>query len=219
MKKIVLLLVSLVVVFGLTACESVCVGPECVVGEQEEGTAVDNAIPFTHINGHGEETDKTAFVLLEYKLRDYVKYQVTYLSCTCRPADFNYWNVAYIEINLFTNDIRYISFDSDGEEGHYHPGTWGDSSGAPEQNGITFENLEEDYFPWYIGKTSEDLEGISLFLNGSYHDLEGNTVQINDVNGDGELLVDAFAGSSVSTNNFLRVVKELLTYHEAKYNE
>ena len=110
MKKLMLLIATLLLVFALTACEDLCVGAECIVqdpsGETPATTELPkNLIPFVHVNGEGHQTDKLAYVLLEYKLRDYVKYQVTYLSCTCRPGDYNYWNVAFIEINTNTNDI------------------------------------------------------------------------------------------------------------------
>ena len=225
MKKIVLLIASFIIVLTLSACsESLCVGPECIQelgggSANVDGTVVDNAIPYTHINGEGSETDKLAFILLEYKLRDYVKYQITFLACTCRPAENNYWNVAYVEINTFTNDIRTISFGED-SAGHYTPGAWGDSSGAPEQNGVTLQNFEDEFIPWLVGKSYADFDGITLFLNGEYHSLPGNTVEITDMTSDGsELLVDAFAGSSVSSNNMLRVIKELLKYHEENYTE
>jgi len=224
MKKLLLMLLSITFVFGLTACDDLCVGPECITNAVDDstddndddtvipgGTSVDNVIPYIHLNGHGEETEKNGFILFEVEVRDYVKYQVAYLSCTCRDAVVNYYNVAYIEINKYTNDVRTLSFDKDGENGHYHPGTWGDSSGDENQNNVTFEMFEDDFFPWIVGKTSADLEGIYYFNNGDYFDLS-NTKTIDETD-----LIDEFAGSSVSTNNIIRIVKELLSYHEENY--
>jgi hypothetical protein len=223
MKKLVLILVSALFVLTLSACDDLCVGPECITGEVDDnpddndndggdngGTAVDNVLPFTHINGHGEETEKNAFILYEFEVRDYVKYQVTYISCTCRDAVYNYWQVAFIEVNKYTNDVLYISFDLDGDDGHYTPGTWGDSSPTPA--GKTYEDFATDFFPWLEGKSLADLEGISVFTNDDYHGVQ-NTANIAEQD-----LIDDFAGSSVSTNNLIRIIKELLEYHEAKYN-
>lgn len=224
MKKLLLMLVSIMFVFALTACDDLCVGPECITGPVDDntddtgddttdtgGTNVDNVLPFVHINGHGEETEKNGFILFEVEVRDYVKYQVAYLSCTCRDKVVNYWQVAYIEINKYTNDVRTISFTTDGEGGHYTPGTWGDSSGDANQNGVTFEMFETDFFPWLVGKTSADLDGIYFFGNGTYFDVT-NTTPIAETD-----LIDEFAGSSVSSNNLIRIVKELLAYHDTKY--
>ncbi len=210
MKKLSLLLLTLVFVVTLSACGELCVGPECVTGETNNGGVVaDNAMPFTHLNGHGDETTKNAYILFEYKLRDYVKYQVTYLSCTCRNADVNYWQVAYVEIDLNTNELLTISFGHDGEDGHYTAGMWGDSDPTP--TGKTLDDFETEFIPWLIGKTLEDLEGIQVFKNSDYHGIS-NTVTIDDQD-----LIDDYTGSSVSTNNMIRVMKELLAYHEANY--
>ncbi len=222
MKKFALLIATFILVFTLTSCDDVCVGPECL-GEVSDGGATEYTpgngfmMPFTHINGEGHEEEQAAYILLDYKLRDYVKYQVAYLSCTCRAGDVNYWNVAFIEVNM-DNTIKSISFghdyDADGEEGHYYAGVWGDSSGAPEQNGVTFEMFESRFFPWFIGKSLVELEGLNVWTNSTMYDSFSNEGTIDD-----QTLIDDFAGSSVSTNNFLRVVKELLHYHEDKYAE
>ena len=207
MKKLVLLSLSLFTVLLLSACGDLCVGPECVAGD---GPDVENVILYTHINGHGEETEKQAFVLFEAELRDYVKYQVAYLSCTCRDSIVNYWNVMYIEVEKYSHEVLTISFGED-SEGHYTPGTWGDSSGDPNQAGITFEQFESDFIPWLVGKTPDDLAGIYVFDN------DGHLGVTNDVDLDQDL-VDAFAGSSVSTNNMIRIVKEILIYHGENYD-
>ncbi len=226
MKKIILMIVSMVLVLGLAACEDVCVGPECITGETTDGencgdttggdttgedvTGYDKALPMLHINGEGHETEKVVLVLYEYSLRDYVKYQITYLSCTCRPADYNYWNVGFVEINKSTNDIRTISFNEVPGE-HYSAGVWGDSSPTPA--GKTLENFETDFLPWLVGKSLTDLDGISVFTNEPYHGTDYNTTDIAEQN-----LIDDFAGSSVSTNNMIRAMKALLEYHEENYN-
>ncbi len=244
MKKILLVMALFLFVFTLTACEDVCIGAECILTEEEvnedppcvgddcevpdpnddcedivceecpepveiDGTVVQNAIQYKHINGHGDVTDKNAFILLEWPLRDYVRYQIAYLSCTCRNPDVNYWQLAYVEINLYTNDIRVISFNEDSTH-HYTAGMWGDSSPTPA--GKTLENFEDEFIPWLIGKSLTDLEGISVFKNDEYYGIQ-NTTNIDEQD-----LIDGYAGSSVSTNNMIRVMKSLLEYHEEKNN-
>jgi len=213
MKKIILLFVSLVTVIALSACSDVCVGPECVTGEEGGGGSIDTALPYKHIDGYALETDQTAFILYEYEVTGYVRYQVAYISCTCRPAVNNYWNVAFIEINKNNNDVRYISFDEDEVGGHYTAGLWGDSDPVDQRPDLTFEKYKTDFFPWLIGKTPEDLSGISVFTNGDYLGKSYNTTTIAEQN-----LIDDFAGGSVSTNNLIRVVKVLMDYHVENYS-
>ncbi len=236
MKKILLMTMLFFLVLTLSACEDMCIGPECYITAEDiddngdnsddcevceeceeceecpeiNGIVVSNALPFVHLNGHGTESDKNAFILLEWKLRDYVRYQVTYISCTCRNADVNYWQVAYVEINLSTNDIRTLSFNED-SGGHYTAGMWGDSSPIPE-TGKTLADFENDFIPWLVGKTYVDLEGIVAFTNDDYYGLQNTTVIAE------QDLIDDFAGSSVSTNSMIRVMKALLVYHEEKYD-
>lgn len=225
MKKLLMLFAVVTMVFTLSSCgeDGLCVGPECLgatTGTDEYENGMGYAIPFTHVNGEGHEDAMNAYVLMEYnKLSDYVIYQVTYLSCTCRDGDVNFWNTVYLQINKDTNDINLISFrheyDSKGKEGHYNAGTWGDSSGADEQGGITLEDLEEGYFPWFIGKTLSDLDGMTVATNGTMHGFSNSAaVEFTTTNG---WDVDDFASSTVSTNNFLRVIIEVLRYHESKY--
>ena len=49
-------------------------------------------IPFNHIDGPKEEDLFYAFVPFKYVARSYIKYQVTFISCTCRSADVNVWS-------------------------------------------------------------------------------------------------------------------------------
>ena len=65
------------------------------LGEGSKANVV-AVIPITHINGPREIDEFYAFVNFKYKARNYIKYQVTYISCTCRSADVNYWQTAYV---------------------------------------------------------------------------------------------------------------------------
>lgn len=233
MKKLMLLL-ALVLVLALSACSDLCVGSDCYLGEtdptdpvdptdptdptdpvdpEDPSTELENILFYDHINGHGHVVEnELGYILFEYEMRDFVKYQVSYLSCTCRNPDINYYNVMYIEINKSTNTVREITFGPvyDVSTGHdYYPATWGDSTPTP--GGKYLEDFENDFFPWLEGKSLSDLDGISLFTNEVYHDIQ-NTVTIAETD-----LIDSFAGSSVSTNNLIRITKSLLEYHEEKY--
>lgn len=242
MKKLLLITVLFFLVFTLSACEDMCIGSECILSdngnenpdpnpdqdiecdvcedcpevEEIDGTVVQNAIQYGHINGHGVVTDKNAFVLLEFKLRDYIRYQVTYLSCTCRPADLNYWQVAFVEISLKTSsvpsEIITLSFNDD-SGGHYTAGMWGDSITRTDIDyGRTREDFETEFIPWIVGKSLADFDGISVFTNDDYFGIQNTTVIAETE------LIDGFAGSSVSTNNMIRVMKSLLEYHVEKYD-
>ncbi len=100
-------------------------------------------IPFAHINGPQKIWDFYALINYVYTNRPdgYVKYQVTYLSCTCRTADVNYWQTAYVEItipesgNVEDAVLKTLSFDKDIQDSdlapgdtNYTAGFWGDSS-------------------------------------------------------------------------------------------
>ncbi len=211
MKKLLLLLTTLFIVLTLSACSDICIGAGCIEGDATSSATTDFMIPFSHISGEGAETDKFAYLLFEEPVQEWVKYQITFLSCTCRSQLVNYWQVAFVEINKYTNDVRTISFGQDGIDGHYTAGMWGDSDPTPA--GITLIDFETDFIPWLVGKSLSDLEGISIFTNENYHGLVQNTVTINEQD-----MIDDYAGSSVSTNNMIRVIKALLEYHEENYN-
>lgn len=185
-------------------------------GSTTEGTGNSDidmtVLKFPHLDGHGSEVMKDMPILFEYEMRDYVKYQVAFVACTCRAPRDNFWSVAYIDVSKETGEIQYISFEQD-SSGHYTAGVWGDSNPIPEVE-VTYEDFERDFFPWIVGKTSEDLDGINIFYDETptvYADY-ANTKQINEPE-----LIDAFSGSSVSTHSIIRVVKTLLEYHDSKY--
>lgn len=198
-----------------------------VIAEAPEATAeVEGLIYYDHINGHGDVvTDHVAYILFEEEMLGFVKYQVAYLACTCRPADVNFWNTMYIEVNKFTDDVNFISFGyDDPTSGHpYTAGMWGDSSPTP--SGKTKEDFAEQFIPWFFGKTMEDLDGINVFKDTSVESYFGitNDKAIDDATwtdpdtGDVIDLIDDYNGSSVSTNNMLRIVQSILEYHEEYY--
>lgn len=166
-------------------------------------------VPHAHIDGPKNETPFYAFVNFKYKARDYVKYQVTFLSCTCRSAAVNYWQTAYIELSLPSSKdkkdavLRTISFDQDAN-GDYMAGFWGDSNPTPA--GRTYEDFKREYLPYFIGKTGEQIKAINTMWDIAEADYQ---------TGEGRegFKIDAFTGSSVSANNIVRILHSVIDYH------
>lgn len=202
MKRIAILLLILLTSISLVGCNNA-----------EQADERTNILTFDHLNGHGDIVTRDAYILFEYEMRDYVKYQIAYVACTCRAPEVNYWKVAYVELSKIDFSIKSISFGEDGT-GHYTAGFWGDSSPIPSGNELTLEDFETQFIPWLEGKTLSDLEGIEVFTNETYAGGVENTKDIAEQN-----LIDLFAGASVSTNNMIRVMKVLLSYHETNYQE
>lgn len=181
------------------------------LGEGTMGNAV-AIIPISHINGPREETDFYAFVNFKYRsegIKSYIKYQITYLSCTCRDANVNYWMTAYVELSLpkskdiNDSEITFLSFDQD-STGHYLAGFWGDSNPTPAGN--TYEEFKEQYIPFFVGKNYEYIQKLSVVEDidaADYASGEGRS----------EYKLDTFSGSSVSTNNIIRMLNALFKYH------
>lgn len=166
-------------------------------------------IPINHINGPRDEHQFYAFVNYKYVSRAFIRYQVTYLSCTCRSADVNYWMTAYVELTLPTsgdiNDstIRSLSYDYD-HDGHYLAGFWGDSNPTPA--GATYEQFKEQYIPFFIGKNYKYIRTLNVV-----EDIDPQLYAEGD--GRENLTLDTFSGSSVSSNNIIRMLLALYDYH------
>jgi hypothetical protein len=181
-------------------------------------------IPFNHINGPKNEWKFYALVNFQYKQRGYVKYQVTYLSCTCRAAKDNYWSTAYIELSLPSSNnpedvtLNALSFDVESEQ-HYVAGFWGDSSPIKDEatqtnviatyekmetspgSGVYYPSIKEDFIPLLIGKTKTEID--------TYNTVD----EMNDAGTLSDDTYDAFTGASVSTNNILRILHAMFEYH------
>ena len=182
-------------------------------------------IPFNHVNGPREEWKFYALVNFVYRDRaeNYVKYQVTYLSCTCRTADVNYWSTAYIEMtipesgNAEEAELKKLSFDVDGT-GKYTAGFWGDSSPimsgntvvatydqVSDGNGGYYPSIKADYIPLLVGKTKAQIDQWNF---------------VDDMKKDGVMsqeMFQEFTGASVSTNNILRILHAVFAYHVDTY--
>ena len=176
-----------------------------------EGTVANAValIPINHVNGPRDEHDFYAFVNYKYTARKYIKYQITYLSCTCRSADVNYWMTAYVELTLPESgkledaEVRTLSFDYDAE-GHYLAGYWGDSNPTPA--GHTYEQIKEEYISYFIGKNYGYISTLNFVDDIAAADYSA---------GEGRegYSLDTFVGSSVSTNNVIRMLNALYEYH------
>lgn len=238
MKKITKILLALLMVLSMTACSSGSTEDEAgttndatndacsttgelnldVINEWlntsadmgEGSTANEIAmIPINHVNGPRDETNFYAFVNFKYAARNYIKYQITYLSCTCRAANVNYWMTAYVELTLPESGkiedsvIRYLSFDYD-YDGHYLGGYWGDSNPTPA--GATYEMFKEEYIPYFIGKDYSYISTLNFV-----EDIDPADYTAGE--GRADLSLDTFSGSSVSTNNIIRMLNALYAHH------
>lgn len=217
-------------------------------------------VPFDHVNGPKAEWDFYALINFVYRDRaaGYVKYQVTYLSCTCRTMDVNYWQTAYIELTIPSSGnpeeavLKKLSFDkdiqdADLQEGEYNyiTGFWGDSSPiydegthsviystydkvevqtgdkyrspdaqvstnpnyylVEEDGKLYYPSIKYDYIPKLVGKTKAELDKYNFS-----EDLLTEEVLT-------QREYDMFAGSSVSTNNILRILHSVFDYHADTY--
>jgi len=166
-------------------------------------------IPFNHIDGPQEEDLFYAFVPFKYVARNYIKYQVSFISCTCRSADVNLWSTAYLELTLPSSgkiedaEIRTLSFDVD-STGHYLGGFWGDSNPPP--SGQTFEQFKAEWLPFYTGKTYGEIKDLNTIADIALADYQAGEGREN-------LQIDAWAGATVSSNNVLRMLQAMFGYH------
>lgn len=166
-------------------------------------------IPHAHIDGPKNETPFYAFVNWKYRARDYVKYQVSYLSCTCREASVNMWQTMYVELTLPESKnpddvkVKFISYDKDSTD-HYTGGHWGDSNPMP--FGQTYDLYKTEYIPFFVQKDAKFINSLSIIddINVSeYQEGEGR---------DG-YTIDALSGASVSANNIIRILHSITDYH------
>lgn len=201
-------------------------------------------IPFTHINGPKDEWAFFGIVNYEYDAIDYFKYQVTYLSCTCRAPEVNYWQTAYVELSVPQSgnaddiELQMLSFEKDGT-GHYNAGFWGDSGTngyfIDGSKGVTYEAIKVGFIPYLVGKTKAELSLLNQYDDINKDDfntwaienelkvtLKEYTKDKIDENGKPldqqeptQIQYDTFLGASVSTNNIIRIVNALIEYHAA----
>ena len=203
----------------VTSCAYTVEGITDYLNENEDMQAVGNPIaiiPIDHINGPREEHDLYAMVDFKYTQGgavSFIKYQVTYVSCTCRAANMNFWQTAYIELTLPESkaredvQIRYLSYDLDSTK-HYNAGFWGDSGTVepiPETD-VTYKMIKEQDIAYFQGKDFAYLDTLT----------EMNDIALEDCQaGEGreDYTLDTFTGASVSTNNIVRMINAIIDYH------
>jgi len=160
----------------------------------DDGTVtIDNAFYYTHISGHGDETQRLAYILFEYEQLETVKYQVAYIACTCRGAEVNYYSVAYLELSKEDGSIAFISYDQD-SAGHYTAGLYGDS--VETWDGTPAKELYKQF-------REEKLMGASQESINAMEAMHGD--------------VDTYSGATVTPNNAVRMLKELFKHHNTRY--
>lgn len=171
-------------------------------------------IPIEHVDGPLDESDFVAFVNFKYVARDFIKYQVSYVSCTCRPAAYNYWSTVYFEMTIPDSGLlddavlKTMSFEDDAED-HYRSGHWGDSNPIP--SGMTYEQIRDEYISYFIGKTYGELKDLKFIT-------DIDPVAYSEGEGRDEYSIDAFSGATVSTNNIIRVINATFAYHGTDYH-
>lgn len=170
-----------------------CVSFAASAQDQGKGILVENAFKYIHVDGHKHEEEMTAFVLFEYEQLKSVKYQVSYIACTCRGPEVNYYSVAYVELSKEDGHVQYISYDLDSDE-HYIAGMYGDSETS--WDGSEVKKL-------FMGFIKDKLFGKSQDSINAIKPMHGK--------------VDAFTGATVTPNNAVRMLQGLFKYHNAKY--
>lgn len=166
-------------------------------------------IPMKHIDGPKNNTDVYAFVNFQYEARDFIKYQVSYISCTCRPAEFNFWNTAYMEFTLPSSKnpdeavLKTLSFDKDSSD-KYNGGLWADSDPIP--SGVTYETIKTEYLPYFEGKDIATLKSLDQI-----EDIDLTDYQTGE--GREAYALDTYTGATVSTNNIIRIINAVADYH------
>lgn len=196
MKKTKYLALILILVFLLTGCS------QSAANMDYDNFSNERVITYKHRKGD-ELNDYAAVILFEYEMDNYTKYQVSYLSCTCRAASENYQHLLYVEINNNNNSveeatIRNIEYQF-----------WGDSPKNP-VNGITYEEIENELLTYLQYKSKAEIDGLNTL-----RDIQ----DAGQVERNGQMVdfVDAYTGATVSVDNTLAVLHALLDYHVNKY--
>lgn len=196
MKKIQYLALFLLLILLLTGCS------QSAANMDFDNFSNEKIITYKHRKGN-ELNDYAAVILFEYEMDNYTKYQVSYLSCTCRAASENYQHLLYVEINNNNNSheeatIRNISY-------HF----WGDSPTNP-VNGVTYEEIEKELLPYLQYKSKAEVDGLNTLRDikdAGQVERSGQKVDF----------VDAYTGATVSVDNTLAVLHALFDYHVNKY--
>ncbi|HPE90150.1 MAG TPA: hypothetical protein P5298_10475 [Spirochaetia bacterium] len=176
-----LVIAAAIAAFALTGCATT---------GSDSGTAgalgVEQILPYVHIDGFGTPTDTPAWIAWEFEALSYVKYQVAYTSCTCRPESVNARSLLYVEVTKDERGgkIRKVTFDY-----------WGDSPKFP--SGLTRQDVEKGFMKTLPGNRADGIEAIDVVAGATvttvnlrqildalldYHDAKYPAVGMNDDN-------------------------------------
>ncbi len=130
-------------------CASAPQAPEAAAQAAPAVMGIEQILPYVHIDGFGSPTDTVAWIAWEFEAQAYVKYQIDYTSCTCRPESINKRSLLYVEIAKGEKGgkIRKLFFDY-----------WGDSPKMP--SGVTRAEIEEGFVPLLANKKLDTIGAI-----------------------------------------------------------
>lgn len=121
-----------------------CAGTPAASAPAAAPLGAEQILPYVHIDGFGTPTDMAAWISWEFEALDFVKYQIDYTSCTCRPESINKRSLLYVEIAKggTGGKTRRVWFDY-----------WGDSPAMPD--GTTREEIETNFMPKLVNLKAE----------------------------------------------------------------
>lgn len=136
-----------VAAMALGGCAGTPAAGASAVAVQVTGT--DRILPYTHVDGFGNPSDQVAWISWEFEALEFVKYQIDYISCTCRPDSINKQSLLYVEVAKggTGGKIRKVWFDY-----------WGDSPYMPD--GTTREEIETNFMPKLVNTKAADVEAL-----------------------------------------------------------
>jgi len=141
--------------FALAALLSGCAGaPAPVASAPALGS--DRILPYVHVDGFGTETDEAAWIAWEFEAQAFVKYQVAFTSCTCRPESINERSLLYIEVAKSEKGgkIRKLWYEY-----------WGDSPKFP--SGSDRKQVESEFVPLFPNKKLDTLDKIDTIAGAT----------------------------------------------------
>ena len=116
----------------------------------------DRILPYVHVDGFGTETDEAAWITWEFEAQAFVKYQVAFTSCTCRPEPINERSLLYIEVAKSEKGgkIRKLWYEY-----------WGDSPKFP--SGSDRKQVESEFVPLFPNKKLDTLDKIDTIAGAT----------------------------------------------------
>jgi len=141
--------------FALAALLSACAGAPAPVASAP-ALGADRILPYVHVDGFGTETDEAAWIAWEFEAQAFVKYQVAFTSCTCRPESINERSLLYIEVAKSEKGgkIRKLWYEY-----------WGDSPKFP--SGSDRKQVESEFVPLFPNKKLDTLDKIDTIAGAT----------------------------------------------------